>query len=74
MLGDDITELGIGPVDNLADTIASGEIELDLAETQDTDKLQELVELAENGELGEIDAELEAQIEVIRSILGEKSK
>ncbi len=74
MLGDDITELGIGPVDNLADTIASGEIELDLAETQDTDKLQELVELAESGELGEIDAELEAQIEVIRSILGEKSK
>jgi|APHM01.1.fsa_nt_gi hypothetical protein len=70
MLGDDVTEFGIGPVDSLAETIASGEIELDLAETHDTDKLQEL---AESGELGEIDAELEAQIEVIRSILGERS-
>jgi hypothetical protein len=60
-------------VDSLAETIASGEIELDLAETHDTDKLQELVELAESGELDEIDAELEAQIEVIRSILGERS-
>lgn len=74
MIGDDVTELGIGPVDDLAETIASGEIELDLAETHDTEELRELVELAEGGELGEIDAELEAQIEVIRSILGEETK
>lgn len=75
MIGDDITgNLDIGPVDDLANTIASGELELDLAETQDTEELREFVRLAEKGELGPIDSELEAQIDVVRSILGEEAE
>lgn len=58
----------IDPAGDLADAIESGEFELELAESQNREELEEFLERAESGEFG-ADPGLEATVRIIRSIL-----
>lgn len=59
----------INPPTDLADLFDSGDLEL--ASDTDTDELREFIQAAEDGDLGPVDPELEAQVRIARSMLND---
>jgi hypothetical protein len=61
----------IDPVGDVADMFENAHVEL--SEGQDADELRDFIEAAENGDFGEIDAALEGQVRIARTILEDSS-
>lgn len=59
----------IDPAGDLADAVESGEFDIELAEDQTPEELEEFIEKAESGEFGDSDPGLEATVRIARALL-----